>query len=345
MAPSRIPGTHHACSAITIYMILVCCITLSCRDAAAPAPSSSTGTTPTETASAAERDPAEKASDQPATALTEAGRPEVELLHPGSEPRQRLRYRLQADAEERLSMRIDMRVVTNQGGKPAPEVVMPARQMRIRIRITEMLAPTQARYEFTLEDTELIGGPGIDEAALAAAQAEVQATQGLTGRAFVDDRGFNWGFQMSIGGTVAAGQSEAFDRISSPFPEEAIGRGAKWRLRQPITQNGMQMVQTTVFELVALDDKNDGKKGRLRTKIEQRADRQTMPMAGAATGRAELLRLVSTGEGTIDFDLDRLVPASTLDLQSEYSMRFQTSTGEESVVGANMSMRVEIARQ
>lgn len=281
-------------------------------------------------------------------------RPVVTLLDPGAEPRLALRYRLTPGAEETLVMRTEMSMDTRADGMPMSAVEYPPVAMTLRLRILpggeerHEHARAQARYEFALETVDVEDTPDVPPETMVAMRRHFQEITGMTGSADVDARGFNWNARMEHpraqgpGATPAIRQmmdsaAQGMDRMSAPLPEEPVGRGARWELRQTIEQNGVTLEQRTLFELVELD----GQRGTLATQVTQRAGRQPMTVAGMPAGTAELLSLASTGSGRLQFDLDRLVPRSTLAMRSDYGVRV-TSGGAPQVLETHVEMRIEI---
>lgn len=282
--------------------------------------------------------------DKPTPAAT--GRPVVTLLDPGAEPRRMLRYRLTPGAEETMVMRTNMTIETKTNDIPAPVVEYPTVAMSLRLRVLDANAPDQARYEFSLESVAVDDAPGREPELVATLRQHFQDLAGMTGSASIDARGFNWNARMEHprgrDTTPAIRQmidsaAQGMERMSAPLPEEPVGQGARWELRQTIEQNGVTLQQRTLFELRELD----GQRGVLATQITQRADRQPMSITGMPAGAAELLSLDSTGSGRLHFDLDRLAPRSTLTIRSDYSVRVTSGDAPETI-DTRVEMRVEI---
>jgi hypothetical protein len=274
------------------------------------------------------------------------GRPVVTLLDPGAAPRRALRYRLSPGAEEAMIMRTDMTIETKTDGTPAPPVEYPTVAMTLRLRVVDAQSLDHARYEFALESAAVEDAPGLQPEVVATLRQHFQDVTGMTGSANIDARGFNWNARMEPprgrDTTPAVRQmidnaAQGMERMSAPLPEEPVGRGARWELRQTIEQNGVTLQQRTLFELLELD----GQRGVLATQITQHADRQPMTITGMPAGTAELLSLDSTGAGRLQFDLDRLAPRSTLTIHSDYAVRV-TSEDAPQTIDTRVEMHVEI---
>jgi hypothetical protein len=274
-------------------------------------------------------------------------RPVITLIDPGAEPRLALRYRLTEGAREALVMRTNLTIDTTTDGMPTPTVEYPPVVMNLRLHIASKPSASQARYTFALEAVDVEDAPGVRPEVLESMRQHFREVTGMTGSAHVDTRGFNWDARMDLPRdmTPAIQQmmdsaSQSMDQVSAPLPEEPVGQGARWELQQTIEQNGVTLQQTTRFELIELD----GTRGILATTIAQHADRQPMTVSGVPAGTAEMLSLDSAGSGRIYFDLDRLVPRSTLDMRSDYTLRITTS-GTPQTIDTHVDMRIEIAAQ
>lgn len=273
--------------------------------------------------------------------------PVITLLDPGAEPRRALRYRLTEGAREALVMRTNLTIDTSADGVPAPTVEYPPVVMNLSLHIASKPSDSQARYTFALESVDVEDAPGVRPEVLESMRQHFRAVTGMTGSAHVDTRGFNWDARMDVHRDMTPtiqqmmdSASQSMDQVSAPLPEEPVGQGARWELQQTIEQNGVTLQQKTLFELTELD----GTRGILTTRITQHAGRQPMAVPSVPAGTAEMLSLDSTGSGRIYFDLDRLVPRSTLDMRSDYSLRI-TSNGAPQTIETHVDMRIEIAAQ
>jgi hypothetical protein len=296
------------------------------------------------TAGCHEREPS---SGQPgATGAQAHERPVITLLDPGAEPRRPLRYRLTEGAREALVMRTNLTIDSTTDGVPTATVEYPPMVMHLGLHIASKPSDSQARYTFALESVEVEDAPGVRPEILESMRQHFRTVTGMTGSAHVDARGFNWDARMDRPRDMSPATqqmmdsaSQSMDQVSAPLPEEPVGQGARWELRQTIEQNGVTLQQTTLFELIEVD----GTRGILTTRITQHADRQPMTTSGAP-GATEMLSLDSSGSGRIYFDLDRLVPRSTLDMRSDYTLRI-TSGDTPQTVATHVDMRIEVAAQ
>lgn len=273
--------------------------------------------------------------------------PVVELLSPGGEPRRVLRYHLVPGVEETLVMKMRMGVRTKAPEVPAASIETPIMQMTMHLRIAEKRSDTEARYEFLLHDTAVERSRGMAVELMETTRAALARAEGMAGSAVIDSRGFNRDLVMKLPAGMPpqmeqmmdGAAAQGIDRMSTPLPAEAVGQGARWKLHQTIVQNGVELRQETLFELVELD----GDRCKLKAAVTQTGDQQPMIVPGMPAGAVELLSLRSAGTGEIEIDLARLVPNSTLTLGSEYTT--QITTDGLQVVDTHLDMSMEIARR
>jgi hypothetical protein len=292
--------------------------------------------------------PGDTASEQPGAARPQAGQgPTIKLLEPGVEPRRQLRYKLVKGSKETLVMTMDTSIRNDTPGMPMPTIKIPTMAMTMELEITEALGEHEARYQFVLSESKVTGGDDVMPQFVEMTQAALDQAKGMRGASIVDSRGFNREATMEMPATIEPEMREmlessmkGMDQMSSPLPEEAVGIGAKWELHQQIAQNGMKVDQVTLFELVSLD----GDRGKLSATVTQKAGQQTVDAPGMRGATAELLKLSSQGSGTIEFDLGRLVPMSSIAISSDYSVKVN-AMGQTQILDAHLEMGINISHK
>lgn len=262
--------------------------------------------------------------------------PTVKVLSTGKGKKQKLRYQLTKGLKQTLvtDMTMDMQMKTPQ--MPL-DMKMPTMRMIMKLEVSDKLGADEARYKFELTDVDAMKRAGVQEFMVEAMKTELAKAKGMSGTAIVDTRGFNRDATVDFPAGVDANtrqimqsSMQGVEQMSTPLPAEAVGVGARWEVRQKVDQNGMTIDQVSVFELVELK----GDRGTMKVTVKQSAPRQKV--AGGMGG--ELLKLESKGTGTIEFDLGKLVPRSSMTLDSDYQMEVQ---GQK--VDAHMDMSVEIS--
>ena len=215
--------------------------------------------------------------------------PSLEILDKGKSPRHLLRYSVQEGATHELVMSMSM----SMGGSSVSV------DMTLEILILKVTAEGDITYEFRFTDVDSDAGPlpGMDDLI------------GMSGTFVVDSRGVHksGAIQLADGVSPQFKQmmtkfEESMQQLSCPFPLEEVGVGAKWKVGHKIETPAFSLDQTTTFELVEFD----GRWGRLKVSVTQEADDEQMKLPNGMT--VKLVKLRSTGNGELEFDLSKPFP-------------------------------------
>jgi hypothetical protein len=135
--------------------------------------------------------------------------------------------------------------------------------------------------------------------------------------------------------SLSQSTSSFFDQMSSPLPEEAVGVGARWEVRQAAATSvtGMAVFQKVVYELTAVD----GPLVALRVTTElMTPPRQTV--SGLSSGMdAQVESYTGNGTGTVSMRLDSLAPTADLTVKVVTSV----GAGTQSINTATMRMTLK----
>jgi hypothetical protein len=273
--------------------------------------------------------------------------PQIKLLDPGGEPRASLRYHLASGQRETIDVTMRIRASHKLAEEQPPELRLPAFRLTIQVAIAEKMDGDKARSEFRIADAEITDDEGVDAMLVSSTRADLEKITGMNWTAVVDARGFRRNTRMDVPAgasdqikQIIAGATTTLDQLSSLFPVEPVGVGARWEHYQTLAQNGMQVRLTANLELAEVD----GDHGLLKAFIKQAADRQPAFLPGLPMGvEAELLSFSGSGEASIEFDLSRQVPQrAEIDMatESEFSIR-SGGQAQPMTQSANVEMIVE----
>src|SRR5206468_12492146 len=92
---------------------------------------------------------------------------------------------------------------------------------------------------------------------------------------------------------------ESVATLASPFPEEAIGPGAKWEAKVLLKSQGMTIDQSATYQLAALEDE----RLTVRSTIAQHAANQKIQNPAMPGLKMDLTKMTGTGTGEVTFDL------------------------------------------
>jgi hypothetical protein len=244
--------------------------------------------------------------------------PQVRLLDPGSEPRQRLRYRLAAGPAQSMQADIEMSMAMSVAGQEMPKVPMPV--LRFVSRITpEQLTPEgdlRASYEVTKID--LPAGDGTPAHLRAAMMDGMKALVGIKGSAPVTSRGVTKEADLEAPQDAPPNIEEIVENLRrslrdmcAPFPEEPVGKGAEWEITKEI-KGKIHVQQRARYVLTALGASD----ARLEVAITQTAPPQPLPGKRSKV-KTELTSFESNGKASVHVSFDSLVPESRVSLNTD----------------------------
>jgi len=290
---------------------------------------------------------------QPASGAPEPFRstkpPQIELLSPGAEPRQQLRFKPAIDLKETTVMTLKMDMEISADGRLFPAVKVPAAAVTWETKVTKIDPNGDIHSEFSYTNADIAGDTAnVPPALLDSMRSTLKTMVGIKGSFITDNRGFykGGGFSVPEGTDSKLKQmfqqmSQSLEQLSTPLPAEAVGKGAKWRVISGSDFTGINLNNIATYELTDLQDGTVA----LNVSIEQQANPQnvTSPQLPAGT-TLTLKSLASSGRGSVAWRLDRLMPfRSTASVSSNSEMSVKNAgTSEESItMKMDMEMTLE----
>lgn len=279
----------------------------------------------------------------PAPAAEPAGGdgPHVKLLSPGEPPLRPLRYQVANGRRGRVTMTVGTTMAMTMDGQalPAPPAIEVKSWFDYRVTSASPGGDIRAEYEFG--PMEVVEKPGLAPEIVQAMRAALAGMTGTKGFSVIDSRGIVRDADITVPAGAAPqlrqmidGMRQSLRQLSSPFPEEAVGRGARWDTSYRITQNGLSIDQVAHVELAALD----GDKGRMNITLTQSAPAQTMSPPGLPPGvKMKLVSLASSGSGENRFDVT--APVST---SAQVTMKMNMANRIESPDGKAQEMKMSM---
>ena len=271
-------------------------------------------------------------SEQPATNSTQTPRavqPQVELLNAGSQPRQQLRLTPTVNAKETATMTLNMNLGMSIANNPMPTVKLPGIVMTMETLVNKVDSNGDIHAQFKYTDADVVPDKAVPQAVINSVRTNIKKLIGTNGSFIIDNRGqskgSSFGLPQQLDGStkkMIEQISNSLNQISSPVPSEAVGIGAKWRHSASLNLSGMNLIQTTTYQLVDLKDNV----ATIKVNVQQHADPQKLTLAGLpANANLTLKSYNSQGQGQVKMQLNRMMP-----IQSTVSIRSNTDT--------NMSM-------
>ena len=225
-----------------------------------------------------------------------------------------------------------------------PAMDLPTMKMSADLVVKDVAANGDITYDLAYTSMTAEAQPGMDPSLVATMQAAAAGITALKGTITMSDRGINKTSALDVNQIsdpnlkqVLGQLSESLNSMASPLPEEPVGVGARWEVRQAINAAGIQSFQRMDMEVIKIE----GTSVTVRVKSEQTAPAQSVsnPMMPGATMDVE--KMSGTGTGTLVLRLDGLVPTSEL---SNTSLALMTMNmgGQTQKMGLEMKMKISI---
>jgi hypothetical protein len=275
-----------------------------------------------------------------------AAKSAVKLLDAGAEPRKALRLHVKAGDKQTIIMTIKMNMDmsgTNPGGQP-PKI--PAMSIPADTTVQSVAANGDITYESVLEEAGVVDEPGAAPEVVQAIKTQLGKLKGLTSTGVMSNRGMTKKVDIKAPQGADAQMQQITDQIKegassmdAPFPEEAVGAGAKWEVKKTVQSQGMSVDQTATYQLVSLDG------DRLNTTftITQSAGNQKIHNAAMGGAQLNVLELTAKGTGSRTTDLSKLNPSqATMDMHTD--MKSEMSMGNKTQP-MNMKMDMNLGME
>lgn len=323
---------------------------LGCQPAESPTDAKPAGApAPAAEAPAAEAAPAPLEPAQPDSAVaTVAGEGSVvSLIDAGAEPREPLRLRLTAGQEQAMVMTMRMGMAMQVGPNAMPKTALPPMQMTMALRVREITAEGDIRTEFSLDKIDVLPEGGTDPAVVEQLRGVLTTMNKMSGTSTVTPRGIVKSAEFNIPADInpqvkqtMESMKQQINQLSVPFPEEALGVGAKWTVTANLEQQGMKLQQVATWELKA----REGDVIKLANSVVQTAAPQSIAAPGMPPGASvSLERLSSTGAGTTELDLTRVSPLQGhMSLTSSLAMNTEAN-GAKMPLTMDMDVEVDVS--
>lgn len=262
----------------------------------------------------------------------------ITLVDAGANPREVLRYRFQSGFSEQAALDLNVDMALSMAGQTLPLGSVPPIHMQMQLRTAEVSPDGAARLQFELLSAQAAG----DDAQAAQVNQALASTKGLSGWYRIDPRGQVTESHVdapagnNAAGAVLQDLEQSMQQMAAPFPQEAVGTGARWRVTQNVTSNNMRMAQTAEYTL--------RERSGNRVVLDVKMIEATLDAAGGLPPGAKLDSVKMQGGGNTTIQLDRLVPTGRIDADLDLALSI-TAQGQTQAMGMNLKMRQAIAPQ
>jgi len=231
---------------------------------------------------------------------------------PGSDPK--LPGRITAKPGDKQTIEITTRatVEVKVAGQIQSTPATPSTTLVIDGAVVEVLEEGGLRLSTTVREARAGEVEEVRPEAIAALDAALQPLVGFDATLALDPNGRlirveRTGTAPPPGGSsseLATNLESALARIVTPLPDEAFGAGAKWRLKEQVAMSGVQLVQTSRFQVV----ERAGDSLRVDVQTEAEVGPQNVKRPGAPEGDLRIKSMTVRGVGELQLDLRRALP-------------------------------------
>jgi hypothetical protein len=261
----------------------------------------------------AESDIAEALPANPSASTT------VEVIDPGAEPRQILRFAIASEQTQTVTSTMDMSTTVEVGGQRIP-VDMPAMVMTMEVTSTPLeTGDIQVQFTYSgvgivpdVSDPNAAGAVGITDML----RSQLQQLVGTGGTYIIDPQGQARDFTLRLPEGLEPSIAQMMRQFSNAanfstvvFPEVALGEGATWQVTSADQQLGfLPMDGTTTYEVTDLQD------GRVTLNFSANFQADPQPLDTSlfpglpANFTMNVRSLTSQGTGSVVINLEQVMP-------------------------------------
>ncbi len=282
------------------------------------------GEKPSDTVDSAAAKPSASATAKP---KPEPDKPEekgIKILDKGKDPRTLLRYAPKPGQVERLriaSTTVHAEVKKDGDKKTLEKKGVPTGEFVVKMTFKKKNDAGDLLYDLEIDEVS-VSGMDVPVKVMVATKSLLSQIEGVKGTLVISDRGrareakFKLDDIKPDAAAAAKGIEEVFGGLFMVLPTARVGVGAKWEHTEKITQQGMEVDQVKVYELVA------NKKGEpeLSVTVKQTA-KDTVAKLGKGI-EMKILAFKADGTGTATLNLSHIpVAKAKLNSKSETEMQ------------------------
>ena len=260
----------------------------------------------------------------------------VTILSTGTGTKKALRYSIPADFKTHLELTVAVEMTINALGQA---IAVPSTPIRLGadVAVTK-IEGDDITYSLAFTGATLDGDATSPLAsALQAGMAGISGVKGITTVSTQGVTKSSSSLEVSDAALKTMLAQSSVENLSSALPEEAVGVGARWEVRQSMANDGSTQFQSAIYEVTAID----GPSVVLKVTTTSTAPSQTIsnPMVAAVGGEMRLDSLTGSGTGTVTVRLDSLIPTSAIEQATSATM---TMIIQGQTVPATMDGKVKI---
>jgi hypothetical protein len=264
-------------------------------------------------------------------AQTPAPTPTVEVLDAGKAPLEPLRLAPVGGASQRSAMTVTFAI--QQSGVSSGSVKPPPTKATVETTLQGVTPEGNLQISFSYPKFEVLKGGEASKSARRRIEQAFAGLAGLSGQLTITPQGVLVDSALNvppgIDPSVSSLVTQLGDQLRTlaiPFPEAAVGVGARWRASTDLSLNGIQANQVYEYTL----KKRNGSKVELGVRGTQTAGEQAVELPNVAPGVQLTVQSYKTtfrGQNTVD--LTSLLPVAG-EIRSSGNQAFHIESGSKS---------------
>jgi hypothetical protein len=264
-------------------------------------------------------------------AQTPAPTPTVEVLEAGKAPLEPLRLAPAGSASQRSAMTVTFAI--QQSGVSSASVKPPPTKAIVETTLQGVTPEGNLQVSFSYPSFEVLKGGDASKSSRRRIEQAFAGIKGLSGQLTITPQGVLVDSALNVppglDSSVASLVTQLGDQLRTlaiPFPEAAVGVGARWRASTDLSLNGIQAHQVYEYTL----KKRNGSKVELGVRGTQTADQQAVELPNVPQGaKLQVQSYKTTFRGQNSVDLTSLLPVAG-ETRSSGNQTFRIESGSNS---------------
>lgn len=275
--------------------------------------------------------------------------PQLEVITTGTGNKEKLRFTSKVGDKQTINVTLSKDTLMSIGEFKMPRAKLPNYIITLDSTVTKVEPNGDIHYDIEYSDVKIEGDAQTEAQLIRVISKQIGQLENFKGSAIIDNQGRSKKVTSIIPETVDVNikflveqLSNSLQQLSSPVPAEAVGTGAKWRINSDVSINGIELKQTTTYELVNVKDGVATLNVNLQQKetSSQVIDYPGLPLDGILT----LQSFKGNAKGQAKINLDKVMPVSSqlsLLADSEYIGK-NINTLEETLMTSRLMMDMSI---
>ncbi len=280
----------------------------------------------------------------------------VELLNPGIEPRQQLRFTPAANTRQTTIMTMNMNMAATIDDQVMPAIDFPPVKMTLEAGVKQIDPNGDAHIELSYSKVEVASNTAFPANVLESIRSQLDKITGMKMSYILDSQGkakdVNVVFPDDIDPNIkqfVQPMLNSLEQLSnSPFPQANVGVGAKWRVLSSVPPVGLPINQIDVlYEIVSLQNNTVTLKVSTDTKGEPKAV-SGVNLPGLPPGmEVNIKSMAIQSNGTLTGRLDQIMPNignMSVISNMEFGIK-DPKSNEEAMVNMKSSVNITMESQ